>query len=254
MNAVFNVQRTAQGGVLGSQYSQTATINAQALVSVATISAQLTSAAAGLSASVVCSASATGAITTSIRLNCAISANAKCTTLMAAGAILGCMLSTVTTVVTTLTNSPATKLGAVAASAVQFFAVLNSQQVTPMFIPSAARTVSVQAASPLFAAGRFWNLTDPKKPRGVKDPDATIDITFDWADWLADIGSPNISEVTFTITGASSQGTYPNGTKATVIVTGGIAGSTASVACKIKTATTPSCIDERTVYLSIEDQ
>lgn len=131
---------------------------------------------------------------------------------------------------------------------------LQSQQVVSMFNPSTARTVSVQAASPLFVAGKFWNLTDPNKPRGVKDPDATIDVTFDWVDWLADVGSPDIAEVTFTLIGADSQGTYPNGTKATVIVSGGLAGSTASVACKIKTATTPACIDERTVYLSIEDQ
>lgn len=131
---------------------------------------------------------------------------------------------------------------------------LTNQQAIPMFTPSTARTVAVQSSSPLFVAGKFWNLTDPKKPRGVKDPNATIDITFDWDDWLTDVGSPLISEITFTIGGADSQGSYLNDSKATVFVSGGTVGTVVTIACKIKTATTPARIDERTVYLSIEDQ
>lgn len=123
-----------------------------------------------------------------------------------------------------------------------------------MFIPSAARTISVQATSPVFTGGKYWNMSDPKKPRGAKDPDATIDITFDWSNWLDDIGSPTISDVTFTVNGVNSTGTYSDGINATVFVSGGTNNTAATVACKIVTNTSPPRTDERTVYLDIGDE
>jgi hypothetical protein len=123
-----------------------------------------------------------------------------------------------------------------------------------MFTPSLARTISVQAVSPVFTGGKWWTLSDPKKPRAAKDPDATIDITFDWSAWLDDIGSVTISDVTFTLNGVSSVGTFSDGIKTTVFVAGGTSGSAATVACKITTLTTPPRTDERTIYLDIGDE
>jgi hypothetical protein len=123
-----------------------------------------------------------------------------------------------------------------------------------MFTPSIARTINVQATSPIFTGGKWWTLTDPKKPRGMKDPDAVIDITFDWSNWLDDIGSVDISDVTFTLNGVSSVGSFTDGSKVTVFISGGVAGSAATVACKIKTLTVPSRTDERTVYIDIADE
>ena len=122
------------------------------------------------------------------------------------------------------------------------------------FTPSSSRTINVQAATPPFTGGKWWTLTDPKKPRGLKDPDAVIDITFDWSNWLDDIGSVSISEVTFTLNGLSSVGTFSDGTKTTVFVAGGTAGSATAIACKIKTFTNPSRTEERTVYIDIAEE
>ena len=112
----------------------------------------------------------------------------------------------------------------------------------------------MQSASPVFTGGKWWNLTDARKPRGVKDPDATIDITFDWSDWLKDIGSVAISDVSFTLMGVNSTGIFHDDTKTTVFVTGGTPGIAATVACRITTDTSPSRTDERTVYLDITDE
>jgi hypothetical protein len=122
------------------------------------------------------------------------------------------------------------------------------------FTPSVSRTIAVKATSPVFTGGKWWTLTDAKKPRGLKDPDAIIDITFDWFDWLQDIGSPTVSDVTFTLNGLSSAGTFSDGTKTTVFVSGGTAGTAAAISCKIKTFTNPSRIDERTVYIDIAEE
>lgn len=138
-------------------------------------------------------------------------------------------------------------------------AIISALQVTPMFTPSLARTINVQATSPVFTGGKWWTLSDPKKPRGLKDPDATIDITFDWSAWLNDISAdPNnpvtISDVTFTVNGVSSVGSFSNGTQVTVFVSGGTPGSAGTVACLITTLTTPSRTDERTIYLDIAEE
>lgn len=155
----------------------------------------------------------------------------------------------------TATSLTATaKLQAIIGSQSTLAGDLTTTQVIPMFTPSSARTIFVQAASPLFTGGKWWTLTDPKKPRGLKDPDAVIDITFDWTSWLDDIGSVQISDVTFTLNGVSSVGSFSDGTKVTVFVSGGTAGSSATVSCKIKTLTTPSRTDERTIYIDIADE
>jgi hypothetical protein len=161
--------------------------------------------------------------------------------------------STITASLTTLAQQSA-RLQAVLVSQSSITGTLSTSQAIPMFIPSAARTINVQATSPVFTGGKYWNLIDPKKPRGAKDPDATIDITFDWSVWLADIGSPNISDVAFTLNGVDSVGSFSDGIKTTVFVSGGTSGSSALVACKITTATTPPRVDERTIYLDIGDE
>src|SRR5213595_101925 len=43
------------------------------------------------------------------------------------------------------------------------------------FTPSVARTVKVLPGKRAFvASGDFWNMDDPSKPRGLKDPNSTI--------------------------------------------------------------------------------
>lgn len=123
------------------------------------------------------------------------------------------------------------------------------------FVPSTYRTVTVGVAPKSFsAAGDFWSMSGAKTPRGPKDPDSTIDITFDWGPWLADMGSPAIANVTFTLVGVQSAGGSTTGSKATVFLSGGAVGTEASITCRVTTASTPARIDDRTVYLSLGEQ
>lgn len=41
--------------------------------------------------------------------------------------------------------------------------------------------------------GAFWDVTNPLKPWGIFDPDAQLNIPFDWAAWLADAGATYVS-------------------------------------------------------------
>jgi hypothetical protein len=209
-------------------------ISLSSVISVAaTVTANIAGSAAQLSTNVTSIAASVGSLSTVISLNAAMQA---VTSVSASGmtisAALGCSIAAQSVV----------------------FADITSLQVTPMFTPSLARTINVQATSPVFTGGKWWTLSDPKKPRAAKDPDSTIDITFDWSVWLDDIGSVTISDVTFTLNGVNSVGTFSDGIKTTVFVSGGTAGSAATVACKITTLTTPPRTDERTIYLDIGDE
>lgn len=131
---------------------------------------------------------------------------------------------------------------------------VTTTTITPSFTPSVSRTIFVKATGREFAGGKFWDLTDPKRPHGIKDPESTIDITFDWSDWLADMGSnTKIDEVTFLVFGVENAGSFATNGKATIFVSGGSA-LQATITCRIKTNTVPRRIDDRTVTLDIEGQ
>lgn len=49
--------------------------------------------------------------------------------------------------------------------------------------------------------GAAWNLTNPHKPWARFDTNAIREIPFDWADWLADIGSTYASHTIICATG-----------------------------------------------------
>lgn len=96
----------------------------------------------------------------------------------------------------------------------------------------------------------------------VKDPDAVLDYKFDWAastngsgtsDWLA--SGETISSYTITadsgITVDSDTRTDTN-TSVTVWLSGGTAGSTYDVACKI--VTSDSRTDERTMKIVVQER
>ena len=97
-----------------------------------------------------------------------------------------------------------------------------------------------------------------------KDPNAVLDFVFDWApltngttggtsDWLA--SGETIATITITaetgLTVDSSSITDTN-TSATVWLSGGTAGTTYSLACKI--VTSASRTDERTIYIRVEQR
>jgi len=86
----------------------------------------------------------------------------------------------------------------------------------------------------------------------IKDPDATLDYTVDWSDWL--VGGDTISgtptwAVPTGITKASQTNTT---TTATITLSGGTANVDYDVACKITTAA--SLIDERTIHIKVRQR
>lgn len=82
-----------------------------------------------------------------------------------------------------------------------------------------------------------------------KDPDATLDYTFDWTAWLAASGD-TIAEVVWTAgDGLTVESTTHTTQTATAMVSGGAAGSTVGLACRI--TTTGGRVDERTMNLRI---
>ena len=137
------------------------------------------------------------------------------------------------------------------------YVVTTPSLEAPMsFTPSPARTVTVQINTPRrpFAAGSFWSMANPRKPKGSKDPSAIIDITFDWTPYLADTGD-TIVAVEFALTNGLVQvGKWVTaGTRCTILLSGGVVGETAGVMCHITLSSAPVRVDERTVFLKIEE-
>lgn len=104
------------------------------------------------------------------------------------------------------------------------------------------------------------------KPSGkkyaVKDPNAVLDFTFDWTDWLADLGDtyqthdfiiedPDGAGVPL----VEGQSFYQDG-KITVFLSGGTTGMTHKVTCRITTFGSGGTvrIDDRSLYVQIKER
>ena len=84
----------------------------------------------------------------------------------------------------------------------------------------------------------------------IKDPDAVLDYTFDWTDWLA---GDEITSYTLTVPSGitkNSDSEVSTG-KIQMFLSGGTAGVTYPIACKISTATRT---DERTMQIRCEER
>lgn len=82
-----------------------------------------------------------------------------------------------------------------------------------------------------------------------KDPDATLDYSFDWTAYLA-AGSDLISSVTWVLSAGLLQvSTVPSTTTPAIFVAGGVLDTTESITCRI--TTTGGRIDDRTIFLTI---
>lgn len=86
----------------------------------------------------------------------------------------------------------------------------------------------------------------------IKDPQAVLDYPFDWTAWLTPL-SDTILSVAFTLTGGGTVLRQTNSPMIAVAwISGGTAGSTLALTCKITTVGERT--DERTVYLKVKDQ
>lgn len=130
-----------------------------------------------------------------------------------------------------------------------------SSVVPTGFTPSTSRTVKVLAGRSAYDVGPFWTVSGNAGPIGSKDPNSTIDIHFDWTNWLADIGGAQLSAVDFILSpGLISSAGIPTTVGGTVFVSGGSIGQNLSITCRITTATTPARIEDRTIVLQIKEQ
>lgn len=95
-----------------------------------------------------------------------------------------------------------------------------------------------------------------ERPRGrfsiTKDPDATIDCSFNWEEWLEDANT-TILTVALTTEGVAAYVALPydNGI-VTVLVSEGTVGEGAFVTCRITTL--DGRIDERTLHFFIREK
>jgi len=95
----------------------------------------------------------------------------------------------------------------------------------------------------------------------TKDPNAVLNYTFNWSThedgtdgWL-EVGD-SISTAVITITNSTTltkdSSTISGGKKVVVVLSGGTARELAAVACKITTAN--GLVDERTIYVRVQDR
>ena len=88
-----------------------------------------------------------------------------------------------------------------------------------------------------------------------KDPNAVLDYTFDWTDWLAAASTPadtiTAAEVIVDI-GATVQTTVFDTQKVTAWVSGGTPGTTLALRCRVTTA--GGRVEDRTVYLKVKER
>jgi hypothetical protein len=98
----------------------------------------------------------------------------------------------------------------------------------------------------------FWNVSNPAKPKGVKDPDAVLDYPVDFSDWLADIGDTYASHSIIVSDGLTVDSSSESGGIITPILSGGVVGDTETFTVRI--TTTGGRTDDRTFYLKIVER
>jgi hypothetical protein len=121
------------------------------------------------------------------------------------------------------------------------------------FVPSAARTIKVLAASKGFQSNSdFWGMSNPHRPVGSMDPDGTIDISFDLSEVLADI-LDSIAQIEFILDGVVSAGEHADGALATIFLTAP-SKPEIEITCRMTSASIPAREQDFTVALKIEEQ
>lgn len=87
------------------------------------------------------------------------------------------------------------------------------------------------------------------RPSILKDPDATLDYSWDWEDWLA---GDTISSYSVSVSGVTKNSDARASAVVTAWLTGGTLGAVASATCSVSTAA--GRIDSRTIYLRIRER
>lgn len=85
----------------------------------------------------------------------------------------------------------------------------------------------------------------------IKDKDAKLDFVFDWSEWL-EVGETISSYILTVGTGITKVSDSKTTTAVTVWLSGGTDKEWYTVACKITTSL--NRIDERTIYIQVQDR
>jgi hypothetical protein len=103
----------------------------------------------------------------------------------------------------------------------------------------------------------FWSLThpaNPGKPTGIKDPNAVLDFPMDWSKWTADSGDSLKSAEILLDAPLTMVGKTEKDGVVIPFIAGGVKGTLYAITFRITTNSTPSRVEDRTVYLFIEDR
>ncbi len=96
-----------------------------------------------------------------------------------------------------------------------------------------------------------FDLSNPDKPKIIKDPDATLDYIIDLTGWLADI-TDSLSSLVVTGVGVTIDSSNIDGDICVAWVSGGTVGETATVTYRFTTLGGRG--DDRTIYLKIKER
>lgn len=98
----------------------------------------------------------------------------------------------------------------------------------------------------------FWDVSNPAKPKGVKDPNAVLDYPISFAAWLSDISDTYASHTVTTTGTLVCDASNQSAGVIVLVLSGGTVGETESFTIRI--TTTGGRIDERTFYLKIQER
>lgn len=86
----------------------------------------------------------------------------------------------------------------------------------------------------------------------IKDPDAVLDYSVDWSDWLED-DDDTISSVVWDVpTGLTLSSQSETDTVATVFLSGGTAATRYNVGCRVTTV--GGRVDDRTIEIRVQEK
>lgn len=104
-------------------------------------------------------------------------------------------------------------------------------------------------------ATETFEIAAGNKPTILKDPNAVLDYTLDWSEWLEPL-TDTIASVNVAVSGVTLDHTTNNGTSVTIWISGGTVGTRGEARVRITTVGTGARprTDDRTVFFKIKER
>lgn len=99
-----------------------------------------------------------------------------------------------------------------------------------------------------------FDVTNPLKPKILKDPNDILDYTWDWTDWLNLVTDTIFSHTVLPAAPVTVQSSSQDGTnkKVTAVLAGGTAGQLHMITCRIVTVGGRTA--DRSIYLKMKER